>query len=126
MKPSLSRRRLDWLVRSRGTDLALWPAAERLAALDLMRRSPEAQAVFAEALSRDEEVPEADRAVFGRMQATLRRHLAPLPIALRGLCVGALIACVGAGLYLAVDAEVPEIGDLFNSAQTVTFAALDQ
>ncbi len=126
MTGPFSRRRLEWLVRSRGTDLALWPASERSAALDLLRRSPEAQTVFAEALALDEEASEPDRAVLDRMQATLRRHLAPLPTALRGLCVGALIACVAAGLYLSVDADSPDTGDLFNTAQTVTFAALDQ
>lgn len=123
---AFSRRRLEWLVRSRGTDLALWPAAERLAALDLMRRSTEAQALFAEALSRDEDAPETDRAVFNRMQAALRRHLAPLPTVLRAICGGALIACVAAGLYLAVEPDGSDANDLFNSAQTVTFAALDQ
>ena len=125
-----SRRRLEWLVRSLGTDLALWPAAERHAALDLLRRSPEAQAVFADALAHDEEPPQdgpdTDRAVFNRMQTGLRRHLAPLSAGLRGLCVGALIACVAAGLYLSIDTDGPEASDLFNSAQTVTFAALDQ
>lgn len=126
MSEALSRRRLEWLVRSLGTDLARWPAMERQAALDLLRRSPEAQTVFAEALAGDEDTPETDRAVFDRMQAVFRRHLAPLPTALRGLCVGALIACMAAGLYLAVDPDGPDTSDLFNSAQTVTFAALDQ
>ena len=61
------------------------------------------------------------------MQAALRRHLAPLPMALRGLCVGALIACVAAGLYLAVDHGRPDAATTCSaSAQTVTFAALDQ
>ena len=127
MNVAFSRRRLEWLVRSRGTDLALWPAAERLAVLDLLRRSPEAQTLFAEALAGDEDAPETDGAVFNRMQAALRRHLAPLPTVLRGLCLGALMACVAAGLYLAVDTDGADAtNDLFNSAQTVTFAALDQ
>ena len=87
--------------------------------------------MFAEALAHDEEplqeALETDRAVFDRMQAGLRRHLAPLPTALRGLCVGALIACMAAGLYIAVDTDNGDAtNDLFNSAQTVTFAALDQ
>ena len=127
MTTALSRRRLEWLVRSLGTDLALWPAAERSAALELLRRSPEAQGVFAEALARDDEPQDTDFDAFQRIQAAVRRHLAPLPTALRGLCVGALIACVAAGLYLAVDTDNPDqTNDLFNSAQTVTFAALDQ
>ena len=130
MSVAFSRRRLEWLVRSLGTDLARWPALERRAVLDLLRRSPEAQAVFAEALALDDDVPhevlDTDRAVFNRIQVGLRRHLAPLSTRLRGLCVGALIACVAAGLYLGIDTEAPDASDLFNSAQTVTFAALDQ
>ena len=130
MSVAFSRRRLEWLVRSLGTDLARWPAMERQAALDLLRRSREAQAVFAEALALDDdasqEVLDTDRDVFDRMQAGLRRHLAPLSAGLRGLCVGALIACVAAGLYLGTYTDSADSSDLFNSAQTVTFAALDQ
>ena len=40
MSVAFSRRRLEWLVRSLGTDLARWPAAERHAALDLLRVRP--------------------------------------------------------------------------------------
>lgn len=133
MTGEFSCRRLEWLVRSRGTDLAEWPAADRMAALDLLRRSPEAQAVFADALAHEElapgesSSPGVDCAVFARMQCALRRRLAPLPMALRGLCVGALVACMAAGLFLALNPADPDPGaDLFNTAQTVSFAALDQ
>ena len=124
---SLSRRRLEWLVRARGTDLSAWPETERRAALALLRRSPEARQVLADALVA-EEPPDADRAVLDRMQGTLRRRLAPLPVALRGLRAGALLACMAAGLYLGAGLSEPEqpAGDLFTSAQTVSFAALDQ
>lgn len=122
----LSRRRLEWLVRARGTDLSAWPEAERRAALALLRRSPEAQQVLADALV-CEEPPETDRAVLERMQDALRRSLAPLPIMVRGLGVGALLACMAAGLYLGVGLIDPDTtADLFTSAQTVSFASLDQ
>ena len=123
---TLSRRRLEWLVRARGTDLAAWPEPERLAALDLLRSSHDARQVFADALV-VEEAPINDCAVLERMQCALRRSLAPLPMVLRSLCVGTLLACMAAGLYLAVSQIEPETGsDPFTSAQTVSLAALDQ
>lgn len=122
----LSRRRLEWLLRSRGTNLAAWPRAERQAALALMRNSPEAQQAFADALV-GEEAPEADCAVLERMQDGLRRSLAPLPVYLRGLGLGALLACMAAGLYLGAGlTEADATADLFTSAQTVSLAALGQ
>jgi hypothetical protein len=122
----LSRRRLEWLVRARGTDLSAWPTAERLAALALLRSSPDAQQVFADALV-DEAAPENDCVVIERMQAALRRSLAPLPFLLRGLRAGALVACVGAGIYLATIQPDPDpTTDVFTSAQTLSLAALDQ
>lgn len=96
----------------------------------LLRRSPEAQSVFADALAREEddlgaEVNEC--AVLERMQTALRRRLAPLPMVWRCLCVGALVTCMAAGLYLAVDrADTDPVTDLFSTAQTVSVAALDQ
>ena len=123
---ALSRRRLEWLVRARGTDLSTWPEAERNAALALLRRSPDAQSAFVAALV-EEEAPEADCAVLDRMQGALRRSLAPLPLLLRGLGVGALLACIAAGSYLGAGLlETEQTTDLFTSAQTVSFAALDQ
>lgn len=129
MTATLSRRRLEWLVRSRGTDLTAWPAADRFEAMDLLCRSPEAQSVFADALAReDEPIAEANEcAVLERMQTTLRRRLAPLPMVWRCVCAGALATCMAAGLYLAVDRADPDPGtDLFSTAQTVSVAALDQ
>lgn len=120
---ALSRRRLEWLIRARGTDLAGWPERERTAAIALLRRSPEARQLLADALVVDD-APETDCAVLSRMQAALRRSLAPLPFLLRGLRAGALLACVAAGFYFATvipDAE-PQ-ADVFAMAQTVTFAS---
>lgn len=122
---TLSRRRLDWLVRARGPDLATWPADERDAALETMRRSPEARLAFVDALV-DEAAPDGDGAIEARMQATLRRSLAPLSRPMRGLLAGALLACIAAGLYLGVASVDPDpTADVFASAQTVSFAALD-
>lgn len=125
---TLSLRRLEWLLRARGTDMQTWPAAERVAAVALLRRSAEAQAMVAEALDREaDEEAERDCVLFDRMQAAVRRRLAPLPAALRGLSVALLIACVAAGSYLALaDAADADGGDLFNTAQTLNLAALDQ
>jgi len=126
---ALSRRRLVWLVRARGTDLSAWPHCERLAALALMRRSPEARQAFAEALV-SEDAPDAngvDCAVLERMQCVLRRSLAPLPMVLRGLRAGALLACVAAGVYLASTlTNADGATDLFTTAQTVSLASLYQ
>lgn len=129
MTTALSRRRLEWLVRSRGTDLTVWPEADRVAAMALLRRSPEAQSAFADALAREDEgMAEAGEcAVLERMQTALRHRLAPLPTVWRCLCAGALVACMAAGLYLAVDlADADPVTDLFSTAQTVSVAALDQ
>lgn len=126
---ALSRRRLVWLVRARGTDLSAWPHCERLAALALMRRSPEARQAFAEALV-SEDAPDAngvDCAVLERMQCVLRRSLAPFPMVLRGLRAGALLACVAAGVYLASTlTNADGATDLFTTAQTVSLASLYQ
>jgi len=122
----MTRRRLEWCLRARGTDLASWPEAERAAALSLLRRSRAAQAALAEALAA-EDAPMPDPAALRRMQGVLRRHLAPRPAVVRGIGWGALAACAAAGLYLGVAAADPDPApDLFASAQTVTFASLDQ
>lgn len=128
---ALSRRRLEWLVQARGTDLTGWPEADRIAAMALLRRSSEARSLFADALAREDEAVETDRAgecaVFERMQTALREQLAPLSVVWRCICVGALAACMATGLYLAVDRADPDaLSDVFSTAQTVNLAALDQ
>lgn len=127
MTPTVSQRRFEWLVRSRGTDLMAWPEADRAATVELLRRSPEAQSAFADALAREDEAGEDEEsAVLERMQAALRRRLAPVPVVWRCVCAGALAACMAAGLYLAADRAEPDATDLFSTAQTVSVAALDQ
>ncbi len=120
-------RRLDWMLRARGTDMTCWPEADRCAAVAMLRRNVAARMALADALA-EEAAPELDQAAMQRMQCTLRRHLAPLPAVVRGIGWGALAACVAAGLYLGVvvnEADSPA-PDLFTSAQTVSFASLDQ
>ena len=131
MTSAFSHRRLEWLLQARGTDVAAWPDADRIAALELMRRSDQAQLAYAEALAHEGDFggaeSDTDGAVFQRMQAVLRRRLAPLPVALRGLSVGVLVGCVVAGLYLATAMAVePEVAPDFFTAQTVSLASLDQ
>lgn len=122
----MSRRRLEWMLRARGTDLASWPSAERSAALRLLRRSRLAQVALADALAA-EEAPGPDPAAQCRIQGFLRRSLAPRPAVVRGIGWSALAACAAAGLYLgAAAAPADQATDLFASAQTVSFAALDQ
>jgi len=123
----MTRRRLDWLLRARGTDLTAWPDAERRAALALLRRSRVARQSFAEALSGDD-APEPDAVALCRMQLALRHALAPRPVMVRGIGWSALAACVAAGLYVGMGAPEPDQAtpDLFTQAQTVSFASLDQ
>jgi len=122
----MTSRRLDWLLRARGTEIATWPEPDRSAALALLRHSPAAQQAFAEAVAL-EEAPEPDPAVLGRMQCGFRVAMAPAPAVVRGIGWSALAACFAAGLYIGVGVAEPESGqDLFSDAQTVTFAALDQ
>lgn len=121
----MTRRRLEWLLRARGSDLSLWPEAERRGALALMRRSQPARQAFADALV-GEDAPDTDAAALVRMQRALQRGLAPAPIVVRGMGWSALAACVAAGLYLGTAVTEPETQtDLFSSAQTVALAAPD-
>ena len=122
----MTRRRLDWLLRARGTDLTSWPEAERRAALLLLRRSRAARQALADLLAA-EDAPAPDTSALYRMQQTLRRALAPRPVVVRGIGWSALAACVAAGLYFGMGAE-PDTAtpDLFTQAQTVTLATLDQ
>lgn len=118
-------RRLDWLLRARGTDVAAWPAGERAAALALLRRSRAARQALADAVVL-EDAPEPDQAALRRMQCSFRRAMAPVPAVMRGIGWSALAACMAAGLYLGIGIADPDGEDLFSDAQTVTFAALDQ
>ena len=128
----MTRRRLDWALRARGTEIADWPAAERDAALALLRRCPAARAVLADALAREETdsfIPQ-DGCALIRMQAALRGalfQLPPLPFAVRW---GVLAACAAAGLYLgagaarnAVTDSGADAADPFVAVQSVTVAS---
>jgi hypothetical protein len=121
----MSQRRLEWLLRARGTDLSAWPEAERRDAVALMRRSEGAQLAYADALA-GEPMPDADEAALSRMQAVIRRGIAPLPALLRAATFGALLGCVAGGLYLGLSIDQADAAsDPFTSAQTVTIASLD-
>jgi hypothetical protein len=118
-------RRLEWLLRARGTEIAAWPQAERAAALALLRRSRAARQALADAVAL-EDAPEPDAAALWRMQQCFRLAMTPAPVVVRGIGWSALAACVAAGLYLGVGVTEPDGQDLFSDAQTVTFASLDQ
>jgi hypothetical protein len=123
----MSRRRLSWLLRARGTDLLAWPEAERRAALALLRRNRAARQDLADAIT-GEDAPESDPAALARMQHGLHRALRPRPV-LRSIGWSALVACAAAGLYLGTGVTETDNAadpDLFTPAQTITLAALDQ
>lgn len=126
----LSPRRLDWALRTRGTDLASWPAAERAAALSLMRRCSRARAVMADALA-NEDAPQPhasvaqDAALLACLQGRLRARLVARPPGPPAVRWGALAACALAGLYLglAVDQDADAFAlDVFAYMQS---AAID-
>ena len=122
----MTTRRLEWMLRVRGTDLTRWPEAERTAAVAMLRRSRTARIAFADALAEDA-APELDPCAVMRMQCVLRRRLAPRPAVVRGIGWSALAACVAAGLYVGVAVnEADPATDVFTSVQTVSFASLDQ
>ncbi|GAC1340115.1 MAG: hypothetical protein NVSMB18_09570 [Acetobacteraceae bacterium] len=126
----MTSRRLDWMLRIRGTDLAAWPEPERQAAFGLLRRSRVARRVLADAMA-GEAAPEPDVAALCRIQVAMCRVLAPRPALVRGLRWSALAACAAAGLCLGLttrEADPPPglfAADLFGAAPTIAFAALD-
>ncbi len=131
----MTRRRLDWALRARGTCLVAWPPAERGAALALLGRSGTAREALADALAA-EDAPTADPPALCRMQQAVRRRVAPPPAAVRGMGWGAMAACAAAGLYLGASVGV-SVGvgemepDFFISAPdpftaTATPASLDE
>lgn len=121
----MTPRRLDWALRARGTSIADWPQADRLAALRLLRQCPAARAVLADALAHDEADPAVpDGCLLMHMQAALRcalLQLPPLPFAVRW---GVLAACAAIGLYLgAAGADSgADPADAFAAVQTATVA----
>ena len=129
----MTPRRLDWTLRCRGTLMSAWPAAEREAALALLRRSAEARALLADALSRDDSelTAASDGCALLRMQAALRGALLQLPPLTFALRWGVLAACAAVGLYLglagAAGDAAAEAGadqaDAFSTVQTMTVAS---
>ncbi len=127
----MTPRCLDWTLRSRGTVVADWPQADRVAAVALLRGSPAARAVLADALARDEADPAPpDRCALMRMQGALKcafLQLPPLTFAVRW---GVLAACTAAGLYLGAAAASDisadtgtDAADGFVAVQSVTVAS---
>lgn len=122
-------RRFDWALRTRGPVLADWPAKERDAALELLRHDEAAQRLLADALAA-ETPPAPDAAACCRIQAKVRRALAPAAPLLRGMRWGALAACAATGLYLGLAPLEPErapvLGPSTQAAYPATaLAALD-
>jgi hypothetical protein len=123
----MTPRRLDWGLRVHGTELAAWPAAERAAALSLLRRCSMARQVMADALAQ-EDMPAADPALLASLQGRLRQRAAcraepARPMLRRGALGGVLTACAVAGFYLGaagLDAEQP---DLFAAVQAIAIDA---
>ena len=117
----MTSRRLDWALRLYGTELAVWPTAERDAALSLLRRCGQARQIMAAALAQ-EDAPTVDTALLATMQDRLRRRFAaPKPVPT--IRWGGLAACALAGFYLGVvnlDTEQP---DLFAAVQTIAIEA---
>jgi ferric-dicitrate binding protein FerR (iron transport regulator) len=125
----MTPRKLDWMLRMRGPALHDWPPADHADAIALMRTSAEARKMLADALAAEDE-PAPDRAALGRIRRHVHHALAPTPPVMRGIRLGALAACMAAGLYIGLapaDAEVDRaLASGFQDATPATvLAALD-
>lgn len=118
----MTPRRLDWALRSYGTELAAWPLAERDAALSLLRRCGQARQVMAAALAQ-EDAPPTDAELLASMQRRLGRRLAAPSPAVPAMQWGALAACALAGLYLGTANADAERLDLFAGVQSIAIEA---
>ena len=125
---AMTPRRFDWDLRVHGTDLAAWPAAERAAALSLLRRCAATRQLLADALA-GEDLPPPDPALLTSLQDRLRQRAAnwaepARPMVLRRSALGGVLTvCAVAGFYLGsatLDAEQP---DLFGAVQAITIDA---
>ena len=103
----MTPRRFAWILRARGPDLSAWPATDRAAAAALLRADVVSRTLLADTLAADA-ADDADDAGLCRMQAVLRRALAPATPLLRAVRWSALAACMAAGLYLGLPAAEPE------------------
>ena len=130
---AMTPRRFDWGLRVHGTDLAAWPAAERAAALSLLRRCATTRQALADALA-GEDVPPPDPALLASLQGRFRQRAAGWAEPVRQVTLqqgalrrsalgGVLTACAVAGFYLGsatLDAEQP---DLFGAVQAIVIDA---
>ena len=97
----MTPRQFAWALRARGADLAFWPERERDAALALLRSDAGCRSVLADMLASEVYEPGVgDAAGLCRMQAAIRRALAPATPVMRALRWGVLAGCVAAGAYL--------------------------
>ncbi len=122
----MTPRRLEWALRLYGTELAVWPSAERDAALSLLRRCGKARQLMAVALVRDDAAEDAllaDAALLDRMQERLRQRLAAPSPAGPAVRWGVLAACAAAGLCLGVATVDAEQQDLFAAVQAIAIEA---
>lgn len=127
----MTPRGLDWALRTRGTVMADWPQTDRAAAIALLRSSPAARAVLADALARDDADPvPPDRCALMRMQGALKCAVLQLPPLTFALRWGVLVACTAAGLYLGAAAALDlntdsgtDAADGFVAVQSVTVAS---
>ncbi len=127
----MTPRRLDWALRTQGTVIADWPEADRAAAVALLRGSPAARTVLADALARDEaDSAPPDRCALVRMQGALKCALLQLPPLTFAVRWGVLAACTAAGLYLGAAAALDvsadsgtDAADGFVAVQSVTVAS---
>lgn len=123
----MTPRRFDWGLRVHGTDLTAWPAAERAAALLLLRRCPATRQFMADALAQ-EDLPAPDPALLacllGRLKQRAARRAEPArPMLRRGALGGMLTVCVVAGFYLGSASLETEQPDLFGAVQAITIDA---
>ncbi len=126
----MTQRRFAWALRARGPALTEWPASERSAAVCLLRRNAAARELLAEALA-NEDAPSVDPAALERITCPVKRALAPLTPTMRGLRWGAVLACLGAGLYLGLlrtdpDTVYDTVSSVFSATPATVLAALDQ
>ncbi len=124
----MTPRRFDWGLRVHGTDLAAWPAAERAAALSLLRHCPAARQVMADALAQ-EDLPAPDLALLASLQGRLRQRTAgrvkpARPMLRRGALGGVLTVCAVAGFYLGSASLETEQPDLFGAVQAIAIDAV--
>ena len=118
--------RLLEALRHRGPALSRWPADERRAALRLLRLSPTARRLLADALEYPG-APASDPLALKRMQAGLRRRIGPAAAPPARVGWAALAACAVAGTWLGLGAaEQPDARDVLAALQIPPIGQVDQ